>query len=247
MNKAGGVIEMGLKDVVIKEARPLPVMLLVDNSGSMANEKINTVNLALKEMLAEFSNIKNAKGKISIGIISFGNTVEVIQPIEKIENVTVPEFSASGKTWMGQAINTAIEMLEDRNQVPERAYTPTIILLSDGLPSDCPGKMDPTNFDFSQWEPLQRLHSSERLRNCPKLALGIGEGTNYRMLNAFINNPDIPVIKANDLATITKFFQWVTYSISKRSVSNNPNEVAIDDPKEMFSEDEVSYLLSLSQ
>ena len=236
---------MGLKDVVIKEARPLPVLLLVDNSGSMANEKINTVNVALKEMIAEFSAIKNAKGKISIGILTFGNTVELVQPIDKIENVVVPEFKAAGKTLMGQAINQAIDILEDKNQVPERAYTPTIILLSDGLPSDCPGKMNPQDYDFSEWEPLQRLHTSERLKNCPKLALGIGEGTNYRMLNAFINNPEVPVIKANDLATITKFFQWVTYSISKRSVSSNPNEPVIEDPKNMFSEDEVAYLMGL--
>ncbi len=238
---------MGLKDVVIKEARPLPVLLLIDNSGSMANEKINTVNLAIKEMIAEFSSIKNAKGKISIGAISFGNTVEIVQPIDKIENVNIPEFSASGKTWMGEAINMAIDMLEDKNQVPERAYTPTIILLSDGLPSDCPGKMDSENYDFSEWEPLQRLHSSERLKKCPKLALGIGEGTNYNMLNAFINNSEVPVIKANDLSTITKFFQWVTYSISKRSVSNNPNEPVLEDPKEMFSEEEVAYLIELAQ
>lgn len=238
---------MGLRDVVIKEARPLPVLLLVDNSGSMANEKINTVNIALKEMIAEFSAIKNAKGKISIGIITFGNTVEVVQPIDKIENIVVPEFKAAGKTWMGQAIDQAIDILEDKNQVPERAYTPTIILLSDGLPSDCPGKMNPREYDFSQWEPLQRLHSIERLKRCPKLALGIGKGTNYKMLNAFINNPDVPVIKANDLATITKFFQWVTYSISKRSVSSNPNEAVIEDPKNMFSDDEVAYLMGLSQ
>ena len=238
---------MGLKDVVIKEARPLPVLLLVDNSGSMANEKINTVNAALREMIAEFSAIKNAKGKICIGIITFGNTVEVIQPIDKIENIVIPEFKAAGKTWMGQAIDQAIDILEDKNQVPERAYTPTMILLSDGLPSDCPGKMKPREYDFSQWEPLKRLHSSERLKRCPKLALGIGEGTNYKMLNAFINNPEVPVIKANDLATITKFFQWVTYSISKRSVSSNPNEAIIEDPRNMFSDEEVAYLMGLSQ
>ena len=236
---------MGLKDVVIKEARPLPVLLLVDTSGSMANEKINTVNVALKEMITEFSAITNAKGKISIGIITFGNTVEVTQHIDKIDNIAVPEFTAAGKTWMGQAINVAIDMLEDRNQVPERAYTPTIILLSDGLPSDCPGKTDPLNYDFSQWEPLQRLHSSERLKNCPKLALGVGEGSNYSMLNAFINNPDVPVIKASNLATITKFFQWVTYSISRRSVNSNPNEQIIEDPRQTFSEDEMVHLKSL--
>lgn len=238
---------MGLKDVVIKEARPLPVLLLVDNSGSMANEKINTVNVALKEMLAEFSSIKNAKGKIHLGIITFGNTVEVIQPIDKIENIIIRDFTAAGKTWMGQAIDKAIDILEDKNQVPERAYTPTIILLSDGLPSDCPGVMDPHNYDFAQWEALRRLHSSERLRKSPKLALGIGEGTNYRMLNAFINNPEVPVIKANNLVTITKFFQWVTYSVGQRSVSSNPNELIIEDPRQKFSDDEVEYLKQLSQ
>ena len=237
----------GLSDVVIKEARPLPVMLLIDNSGSMANEKINTVNLAIKEMIAEFSYIKNAKGKISVGAITFGNTVDIVQPIDKIENVMIPEFNAAGKTWMGQAIDKAIDILEDENQVPERAYTPTIILLSDGLPSDCPGKMDPNNYDYSQWEPLQRLHSSERLRNSSKLALSIGEGTNYRMLNAFINNPDVPIIKANELPTIEKFFKWVTYSISKRSVSNNPNNAVLVDPKEMFDDDELAYLIGLSE
>ena len=259
---------MGLKDVVIKEARPLPVILLVDNSGSMANEKINTVNLAIKEMISGFSSIKNAKGKISLGVITFGNNVEVVQPIEKIENVTIPEFKAEGKTWMGKAIATKAcqegirtrwvtypflcrELsrlkVEDKNIVPERAYTPTIILLSDGLPSDCPGKMDPLNYDFSQWEPLKRLHSSERLKKCPKLALGIGEGNNYKMLNSFINNPDIPVIKASELITITKFFQWVTYSISKRSVSSNPNETILENPKELFGEDEIAYLVGLSE
>lgn len=236
---------MGLKDVVIKEARPLPVLLLVDNSGSMANEKINTVNAAIREMLAEFSSIKNAKGKINIGVISFGNEVQVVQPIDKIENVNIPVFEAAGKTWMGEAINLAVDMLEDKTKVPERAYTPTIIILSDGLPSDCPGKMNPKEYDFSQWEPLKRLHESERLRNCPKLALGIGEGTNYRMLNAFINNDNIPVIKASELSTITKFFKWVTYSISKRSVSSNPNEVIIEDPTSRFSEDELSFLKNM--
>ena len=67
------------------------------------------------------------------------------------------------------------------------------------------------------------------------------------MLNAFINNPEVPIIKAKDLATITKFFQWVTYSISKRSVSSNPNEAVLENPKEMFEQDDVAYLLGLSQ
>lgn len=236
---------MGLNDVILREARPLPVLLLIDNSGSMANEKINTVNVAIREMVAEFANIKNAKGKISIGAISFGNKVSVVQTIDKVENVTFPLFEASGKTLMGEAINRAIDMLEDHNQVPDRAYTPTIILLSDGFPTDCPPEARKEGYDFSSWEPLKRLHNSERLRDCPKLALSIGVGTNYNMLHSFINNEKIPIIKATDIATIVKFFKWVTYSISKRSVSSNPNETEWGSPADIFEADEMEYLKSI--
>ena len=54
------------------------------------------------------------------------------------------------------------------------------------------------------------------------------------------------MIKANDLATITKFFQWVTYSIRKRSVSSNPNEPVLENPKDKFDTEEMEYLRSLS-
>lgn len=229
---------MGLKDVVIKEARPLPVMLLVDNSGSMANEKINTVNVALQEMLAEFKDIKGAKGKIHLGIITFGHEVTDMLPLTKIDDVSIPTFKAYGKTWMGKAIDHAIDILEDKSIVPSRSYTPTIILISDGLPTDCPGKARPNEYDFSIWEPIARLNSSDRLKKCPKLALGIGSDANYKMLAAFIGNPNIPVIKATELSTISKFFKWVTYSVSRRSVSSNPNEQQVVDYKEIFGTDE---------
>lgn len=229
---------MGLNDIVMKEARPLPVILLVDNSGSMANDKIDTVNVALKEMMSTFKDLENTKGKIQIAMFTFGNKVELAQSLEKVENITMPWLTASGKTWMGEAINKAVDLLEDKSIVPERAYTPTIILLSDGIPSDCPGIMNSQNYDFVTWEPLKRLHESERLKKCPKLALGIGKDANYRMLKSFINNENIPVIKASELTTITKFFKWVTNTVSKRSVSANPNAIEYDDFKERFGEEE---------
>ena len=43
------------------EGRALPVFLLLDVSGSMAGQKIGTVNVALKEMMENFRNIENPK------------------------------------------------------------------------------------------------------------------------------------------------------------------------------------------
>ena len=229
---------MGLNDIVMREPRPMPVILLVDNSGSMANERINTVNVALREMMNAFTELKDTKGKVQICIISFGDKVEVIHPLCKVENVVIPYLEAKGKTWMGKAIDLAIDILEDPEKVPNRAYTPTLILLSDGLPTDCPRARETSNYDFSMWEPIKRLNESERLKKCPRLALGIGAGSNNKMLKSFINNDNIPVIKANRVETIAKFFQYVTYSVTKRSQSANPNEVPYEDFVSYFGDDE---------
>ena len=42
---------MGLNSYVAREPRALPIFILADTSGSMRGEKINELNLALREML----------------------------------------------------------------------------------------------------------------------------------------------------------------------------------------------------
>ena len=50
---------MNISNYMKKEGRALPVFLLVDVSGSMTGQKIETVNIALKEMLNAFRKIEN--------------------------------------------------------------------------------------------------------------------------------------------------------------------------------------------
>ena len=50
------------------------------------------------------------------------------------------------------------------------------------------------------------------------------------MLKAFIDNPEIPLIKIKDASGITKFFRWVTMSTVARMNSINPNETGIVAP-----------------
>ena len=127
---------INLDDLVIKEPRALPVFIMVDTSGSMLGEKMDKVNAALHEMISTLSNIEYAKGKIKISIIAFGGEPKVIQPLSDIENINMEILKAEGKTPMGGAINLMIDLLEDNQVVSKRSYTPMIVLLSDGLPTD---------------------------------------------------------------------------------------------------------------
>ena len=231
---------MGLDRFVAREPRPLPIFVLADTSGSMNGEKINELNLALREMLNALNNADDIRGKFQLSVISFGGDVKVIQPLADISEITLTELTASGNTPMGQTFEVVKEMIEDREVVSSRAYTPTIVLISDGLPTDCTEEMYRRK-NYFDWEPLKSLHSGERSSKCQRLALGIGEDADADMLKAFIDNPEIPVIKTRDVSGITKFFRWVTMSTVARMSSVNPNETAVVAP--LFDIDEEDIII----
>lgn len=216
---------MGLNSYVAREPRPLPIFILADTSGSMRGEKINELNLALREMLTALNEADDIRGKFQLSVIAFGGEVRLVQPLEDITGLSLSELTAAGNTPMGQAFETIQEMIEDREIVTSRAYTPTIVLISDGIPTDCSEEMYRRK-NYFDWEPLKNLHSGERSAKCQRLALGIGDDADTEMLKAFIDNPEVPVIKTKDASGIAKFFRWVTMSTVARMHSVNPNETA---------------------
>ena len=220
---------MGLNGYVAREPRPLPIFILADTSGSMRGNKIDELNLALREMLAALNDADDIRGKFQISVIAFGGDVKVVQPLTDINGLSLSEMTASGNTPMGQAFEAVREMIEDRSIVSSRAYTPTIVLISDGNPTDCTEEMS-LKKNYFDWEPLINLHSGERSSKCQRLALGIGDDADIEMLRTFIDNPDVPVIKTKDASGIAKFFRWVTMSSVARMRSSNPNEAVVVAP-----------------
>ncbi len=234
---------MDLSNYMKKEGRALPVFLLVDVSGSMRGEKIETVNVALKEMLNTFKKIENPKGVIELSIIVFGNgNAQVVKPLSKIADLDQFEFTADGNTPMGMAFESVAEMIEDYSVVSRRAYTPTIVLVSDGNPTDFVGyNANMPEDDIYEWAALKQLQNGERSSKATRLAMGIGGDVDMRILKAFINNAEIPVIKARDNDTIAKFFKWVTMSISVRSVSVNPDIPVVSSTEDIFDKGEIEF------
>jgi uncharacterized protein YegL len=215
----------------------------------MRAEKIQKVNLAFKEMVSAFKNVKNARGDIQIGIITFGGNVEIAQDLVDLDHLTLNEFKAGGKTPMGEAFELVTHMIEDKSVVGPEAFVPIIVLVSDGLPTDLPheisSKLKQSNKkeDFLKWESLQKMQSSRRVNKAIKLALSIGNDANSEMLKAFINNDSIPLFKAKEISTITKFFEWVTMSVSIRSINPNNDAIFGDERSfnEIFNEDDYEF------
>ncbi len=212
-----------LKEFTAPNARPLPVLLLADVSGSMgANGKIDALNDAVEEMLESFGGEDDSRAEIHVAVITFGKDgAKVHQPLAPAAKVQWTRMTAAGGTPMGAAFDVATGMIEDRAQIPSRAYRPTIILVSDGQPTD-------------EWRaPLKRLLGSERASKATRFAMGIGDDVDEAMLSAFRATPEARVYRAHEARQIKQFFRWVTMSVTQRSRSANPDSVIAAEPTDL--------------
>ncbi len=210
-----------LDDIVIQKARPLPVIILADVSGSMHGEKIDVLNNSVKEMISSFSEEDEGRAEIQLAVITFGNDgAKIHQELKPATEINWVAMTAEGRTPMGAAFEKVTEMIEDKKVISGRAYAPTIVLLSDGIPTD-------------NWQVgLEKLHNSSRAKKAMRLAMIIGNEGGKDILQKFINDDEMKVFEANEAREIQKFFRFVTMSVSVRSRSTNPNQkpsITLDD------------------
>jgi uncharacterized protein YegL len=102
-------------------------------------------------------------------------------------------------------------MIEDKETTPSRAYRPTIVLVSDGQPTD-------------SWEkPLEDFISEGRSSKCDRMAMAIGRDANEKVLKRFIEGTSHDLFFAENAEQLHEFFQMVTMSVTMRTHSKDPN------------------------
>ena len=204
------------EEFIFDVPKTLPIILLLDNSGSMSSDDhIVVLNNAVNTMLRTFREFDSIIATISVAIISFGNKVDVINNLTLASEVKDVQLTAGGGTPYGEALRVAKNMIEDRDSFPKRAYRPMIITVSDGLPND-------------DWKSaLDSFKGEGRSSKCHCLAMSIGapEGTPaYDVLTQFAGGKE-NVFFADSAKDIYKFFKFITTTIKTRTQSANPNEI----------------------
>ena len=200
----------------VAEPRPLPVLLMLDVSSSMSGTKIKALNDAVRTMLANLSAEGSREAEVKVSIITFGLQVNRLFPFTKAADVQFEDLTAKGETPLGMALRMAKDIIEDRDETPSRAYRPTVILVSDGRPTD-------------HWqEPLAEFLEGERCKKCDRMAMAIGSDANQDVLLKFLEGTDHDVLEAHRAADIDSFFKFVTMSVSTRVNSPNPEAIPTD-------------------
>jgi len=188
--------------------------------------KIETLNRAIAELIASLAE-EDVRADIHVAVVTFGKGgAKIHQPLLPASQIQWTDMEALGVTPMAAAFELAASIVEDRNQIPSRAYHPTIVLVSDGHPTDERGYIS------DNWkEPLRQLVTSTRASKALRLSMGIGADADDEVLKEFLTgqHPEIPVFRADEAGQIRQFFCWVTMTVTSRSKSANPDSTPIVD------------------
>lgn len=115
-------------------------VLLLDTSGSMRGEAIDELNNGLGGFREALLTDPLAAKRVEAGVITFGDTVDVLAEFSTVDDFQPQRLTAGGGTPMGAAIIRATDLLEDRKAQYRAAgvayYRPWIFLVTDGAPTD---------------------------------------------------------------------------------------------------------------
>ncbi len=194
----------------------VPVILLLDTSGSMKGTPIKELNAGLVQFKDELVADALASKRVEIAIITFG-PVNVEHEFVTADVFSPPTLSANGDTPMGEAIETALDLLRTRKDVYQANgiayYRPWLFLITDGAPTD-------------KWATAaQRVKEAESQKALSFFAIGTADA-NFGVLSQIsVRKPlELKDLRFRDL------FVWLSASLSSVSQSQVGDLVPLSNP-----------------
>ena len=123
-------------------SRRLTVYILIDTSGSMKGEPIESVKVGLSDMIASLRLDPYALETACISIITYDKDVKQILPLTELENLQLPEIACpeAGPTHMGAALELLCQRYDAEVNMGSKEqkgdWMPLLFILTDGKPSD---------------------------------------------------------------------------------------------------------------
>ena len=118
----------------------LACVLLLDTSGSMAGDSIDSLNKAINDFKKKTAMDEFAQKRVDIAVIEFNDTARLVQDFTPLPQFQPINLTAGGLTAMGEGINLAIDKVKERNRLYNDMGTPCftswIFMISDRATTD---------------------------------------------------------------------------------------------------------------
>lgn len=193
----------------------LACVLALDVSGSMQGSKLQAVIDGVERFKKANSADPLTLKRVDVSVITFGGSkVEVIQdwiPLANFIEQPPLQLTAGGQTPMAQAITTSLSLVRERNRLYATlgtpAFTPMVMLLTDGRP---------TSTEEEMAEAKRQLREREDRKKVRLFACGVGiEESDMDILASLSKR----VIQCTSEESLSGLFDWMSESIATISHS----------------------------
>ena len=190
--------------------RRLPVYLLLDTSGSMTGEPIESVKVGLSSMISVLRQDPHALETVHIAIITFDREVKLLTPLTALDEFQMPalEPPESGPTFLGEALQMLCGQVDKdiiKTTTEQKGdWKPLLFIMTDGKPSDVQ--------KYNEAIPEVQRRSFAKIIACAAGAKGDPQA--LRKLTS-----DVVSLDTMDSNSFSAFFQWVSSTISSGNVS----------------------------
>ena len=228
--------DLFVEDIASNLSTRCPCVLLLDTSTSMrANDQIDKVNQGIRELHTSLLADPKAAQSVEICIITFGDAgnpeVNVRLDWSEITEISdMPTLVANGTTPLGEAIDLALEKIDERKRIYSHAgiswYVPWVFIITDGVPNQ-----------DSRWAPaVQRIQNAQvptEGRKSPDVvafAVSTDHGDNAMGLLRSVT-PRTFELQGMQFAEL---FVWISDSLKRASVAKPGEGTTLADPGVMM-------------
>lgn len=189
--------------------RRLPVYLLIDVSGSMTGEPIESVRNGLQMLVSALRKDPQALETAYLSIITFSDSAQQIVPLTELTSFQIPTISANGGTSLGAALELVCKRRDAevvKGTLEQKGdWRPMVFIMTDGIPTDNP-TYGIDEFNKRKWGAA--------------VSCAAGSGADTALLKRITPECVVELATA-DQTSLSAFFKWVTGSIETVSKSVN--------------------------
>lgn len=196
---------------------------IVDGGITALQEMVKGVNLFYSNLFDD----EVARYSAEVCIVTFGgSSAEVVIDFANLDRQEgerqqkIADLTAHGETPMGEAVNKALDCLEQRKNEYKNAgvdyFQPWLVLMTDGKPNG------------SSMELNRAITRTNELANQRKLTIfpiGIGPEADMNCLARF--SPRRPPLRLKGM-NFKGFFEWLSASVSRTSQSMPGDKIKLD-------------------
>ena len=200
---------MGNTEVVAR--RVLPIIYVVDTSGSMYGERIAKVNQAMLEMPRVLKDVSddNPDAETRVGVLQFSTGAKWVTPgLVQMEDFYWNKLEAGGTTMFAEMLNELHAKLSRSEYMKSDTgfCVPVVIFMSDGEPTDASGVWE----QKLEWVKL----NNKWFQHATKIAIAIDEEADKDALAKLVGTREA-VVQVNDVNTLKTLIQVVSMTASK--------------------------------